>query len=207
MRTSNIIKRSLGDNEQTQFKFTLSNEYIRINFTASILKWFLIISTLTGVLFFLLNYNNNQTNENNNEYFNYQGMTLEAEKETASNNWIIWTAVIFFFLIVIPVLGFYHLYYLRISNEYFFTNQRILIKKGWISTKTISIHYNRITDISVTQNMLDRILRIGTMAISTAGSEGYEVTLKHISKPYLLKKRLFSLKEQKRNNSAYQAAY
>lgn len=207
MRTSNIIKRSLGDNERAQLKFTLSDEYIRINFTASIIKWFLIISVLTAALFFLFNFNNEKQTNNQGPYFNYEASQLMSNKRENNNNWLIWTALIFFFLIVIPVLGFYHLYYLRISNEYIFTNQRILIKKGWISTKTVSIHYNRITDISVTQNILDRILKIGTMAISTAGSEGYEVTLRHVSKPYLLKKSLFSLKEQKSNNSAYQAAY
>jgi uncharacterized membrane protein YdbT with pleckstrin-like domain len=199
MRTSNIIKRSIGDNEQAQVKFTLSNEYIKISLTGAIIKWLFIISVLTSVIFYLLNLSQNNNSNNNQEvYFDLQGSELVSSSQENNYAWVIWLAIAFFALIILPILLFYHLYYLRISNEYVFTNHRILIKRGWISTSTISIHYNRITDVHVTQNIIDKILKIGSISISTAGSEGYEVKLIHISKPYALKKQLFSLKEKYR---------
>ncbi len=207
MRTSNIIKKSLGDKEEVKYKFSLSNEYVRIKLSAAILKWLLIISVLSMALFVFLDFKNDNQNLNGNQYFNYQGGSQILSKEVDNNNWLIWTALIFFLFIVLPILSLYNLYYLRISNEYFFTNQRVLIKKGWLSTKTVSIHYDRITDISVTQNLLDRILKIGSISISTAGSEGYEVNLNHVSKPYLLKKKLFSLKQEQEAKSRHQLGY
>ncbi len=201
MRTSNIIKKSLGDNERAQVKFTLSNEYLKISLSAAIIKWLVIMTVLASVLFYLLSLSQeNSTSTNQDYYFDYEGTELIANKEVSNYNWIIWTAISFYFIIIIPFLLFYYLYYLRISNEYVFTDHRILVKRGWLSTNTISIHYNRITDVNVTQNLIDKILRIGSISISTAGSEGYEVSLIHVSRPYDLKKSLFSLKEKYRHN-------
>lgn len=201
MRTSNIIKRSLGDNERAQLKFTLSDEYIKIGLGGAILKYLLIISVLTAVLLFLFNSNQNQTSVNNDPYFFDYNQEMISPVKESSNNWLIWTAVGVFFLIILPILLFYYLYYLRISHEYVFTNHRILIKRGWISNKTISIHYNRITDVSINQNIIDRILKIGSVSISTAGSEGYKAVLAHVSKPHQIKRRLYSLKESYRQGS------
>lgn len=100
---------------------------------------------------------------------------------------------IFTFLIAYFFYGFY----LKKANAYAFTNKRVLIHHGWLSTKTISIDYQKITDVHVSEPFFDRIFtKTGNIAINTAGSNNLEIILRHIEAPYEVKKRLDSLKDK-----------
>jgi uncharacterized membrane protein YdbT with pleckstrin-like domain len=112
--------------------------------------------------------------------------------------------LIFAAMISIPLLFIYGLgllvflpawfmlgFYLKVANAYALTNRRVIIKRGWLSTHTISIEYDRITDVSIKQPFFERLLyKTGTLYVNTAGTEVHEVLLTHIARPYELKKRL-----------------
>ena len=86
---------------------------------------------------------------------------------------------------------FYYGFYLRISNAYAFTNKRVLIHKGWLSTRAISIDYAKITDIAVKEPFSDRVLtHTGHLTVNTAGTPLSEGVFKHIESPYEVKKHL-----------------
>lgn len=69
----------------------------------------------------------------------------------------LWGLVGLILIFTIPPLGillllfvlFYFGWYLKIANAYCFTNKRVLVYKGWLSTHLISIDFDKITDITV----------------------------------------------------------
>lgn len=91
---------------------------------------------------------------------------------------------------------FYFGFYLKAANAYAFTNKRVLIHKGWLSTHTTSVDYSKITDIHVREPFFDRVLtKTGVIAINTAGSSTLEILLSHIENPYEVKKILDNLRD------------
>lgn len=117
---------------------------------------------------------------------------------------IIWGVISFPFLfafgmgiIIFLIALFYYGYYLKVSNVYAFTNKRVLIHRGWLSTHTTSIDYNKITDVHIREPFFDRVItHTGGIAINTAGSGGLEVILRNIESPYEIKKQLDKLKDK-----------
>lgn len=177
---SKIIKKTISEQEELKQYFSLSNRYINIKISFILLKWIFIFIILSLVLFFIIEaqfFVSSEYNDINNQIFK------------------LWEIIaLIFSLIIIPAIIIFNVFYLKISNEFVFTDKRILVKKGWIETKVKTIYYNRITDISVSQNILDRIIKTGTISISTAGSDGYEAVLLHIKNPYQIKKDLYNIK-------------
>ena len=85
----------------------------------------------------------------------------------------------------------YYQYYIPASNAYALTNKRIVIHLGWLNTHTTTIEYGKITDVSITQSFLDRLLtNTGGIHINTAGTSGHEVVLTHIENPFEIKRKL-----------------
>ena len=102
---------------------------------------------------------------------------------------------IFLFAIIILCLLFYYIFYLKVANAYAFTNKRVLIHYGWLSTDTTSIYYKQITDTTVVEPFFERILMgSGDLHIDTAGTPNQEVVLKHIDSPYETKKKLENIR-------------
>lgn len=100
------------------------------------------------------------------------------------------------FFVISGIAIFYYKVYVPKSNAYAFTNKRVMIHKGWLSTAVTSINYDKITDIVVSEAFFDRIWsKTGTIKISTAGSNGTEVVLKHIENPYKVKIELDNLRD------------
>jgi membrane protein YdbS with pleckstrin-like domain len=195
MFVSNYFKRLLGDNEKIMKKFTLSTRYLKIKMAISLFIFLIIAIILGTVSYFLL------SPDNGDFSFDPQsGISIELYSNEIDDSIIYSWLIIFaiYFLIIFPIVWFYHFYFLKVSNQFIFTNQRVLVRHGWLNVKTISIHYNRMTDASVKQDIIDRILKIGTLSLSTAGSEGYKVNLNHIEKPNLRIKDLYNLKENYR---------
>lgn len=100
-------------------------------------------------------------------------------------------------IIVFLFALFYYVYYLRVSNVYAFSNKRVLIHRGWLSTHTTSIDYQKITDVHIREPFFDRVIsHTGSIAINTAGSGNLEVILRNIENPYEVKKQLDRLKDK-----------
>lgn len=92
---------------------------------------------------------------------------------------------------LVLVVLFYFGFYLRVANAYAFTNKRILIHRGWLSTQTINVTYDKVTDITVVDPFLERIITgSGSLVVNTAGTADKEIVLQHIAAPYELKKKL-----------------
>lgn len=117
---------------------------------------------------------------------------------------IVWAIISLFSLLigkavafwVFAIALFYYGYYKKAANAYAFTGKRILIHRGWLSTRLVSIDYSKITDIHVFEPFLDRILtHTGNIAVESAGKASLFV-LQNVSNPYEIKKKLDSLKDK-----------
>lgn len=98
---------------------------------------------------------------------------------------------------------FFYGFYFRIANAYAFTDHRVLVHRGWLSTNLVSIEYSKITNITVEEPFFTKIFTgTGSLTISTAGSIDGGVQLKHVAKPYQLKKILDNLMTKYRTSSA-----
>ena len=96
-----------------------------------------------------------------------------------------------FGIIIILITLFYFGYYLKVANAYAFTDKRVLIHRGWLSTDTISVEYKNITDARVKESFLEKMItKTGNLSINTAGSGMTEIVLKHITTPYEVRKKL-----------------
>lgn len=92
---------------------------------------------------------------------------------------------------IIAVAVFYYGFYIQAANAYAFTDHRVLIHTGWLSTKLISTDYSKITDVTVHEPFLSRIFfKTGSIEIDTAGTNRDDVVLKNIELPYEIKKKL-----------------
>jgi len=115
---------------------------------------------------------------------------------------IVWGIISLLLLLVMGLglftfLGalFYFAFYLKVANAFAFTNKRVLVHRGWLSTHMISVDYSKITDIHVVEPFFDRVLtHTGNIAIITAGTTTDQIVLQHISDPYEVKKKLDALK-------------
>jgi uncharacterized membrane protein YdbT with pleckstrin-like domain len=181
---SQSIKKTIHKDEEVKKYFSICGRYIKLKITALLLKWLLIFIAVSIVLYLV---------------FLFSPINETSGKKFPIKNVLIFVSL-FFFLIVVPFIIFFNNFYLRISNEFVFTDKRIIVKKGWIETKVKTIYYDRITDISVSQSFLDRLIKTGTLSISTAGSDGYEAIINHIRKPYEVKNVLYEVKNKSREN-------
>jgi uncharacterized membrane protein YdbT with pleckstrin-like domain len=88
----------------------------------------------------------------------------------------------------------YFIYFLKVSNAYAFTNKRVVIYRGWITSELISIDYNKITEVVVEQKLLGTITKSGDLIINTAGGGSPEnkmdQRISNIDDPYETKKKL-----------------
>lgn len=94
------------------------------------------------------------------------------------------------------IFVYLRLWFLRRFFVYGFSDQRVLVHRGWLATSLQVVDYNKITDVTVGQTLLERYLfKSGTLTINTAGSDEPEVVLSRIDNPYDIKKKLDRIKE------------
>jgi len=93
--------------------------------------------------------------------------------------------------LIFILTGIFIQWLLRRSNNYAFTNKRILILKGWLSTTLTSVDYDKITETRVEENFFEKtFLGIGHLIIDTAGTDAQEIYLDNIGNPYEVKRQL-----------------
>ena len=87
-------------------------------------------------------------------------------------------------LIIIAVLFFWILWHFISwrSTWYTVTSQRVQIKSGVLSTKSVYIHFNKMQDIEVTQSLVQRISSSGDIEIF-GGRDKTNLILEDIPKP------------------------
>lgn len=112
----------------------------------------------------------------------------------------------FISILLLPIFGlgiltffialFFYGFYCKRANAYAFTDKRVIIHTGWLSTKLVSVDYGKITDVGVKEPLIDRLFtKSGHLTINTAGTTLYEIILKNIDSPYEIKKKLDELKD------------
>lgn len=100
-------------------------------------------------------------------------------------------------LYVLAGLWLYFEVYLKAAHRYAFTSKRVIVRRGWLSTKMFAFDYGQITGVVVRENFLEKILlRTGTLAIDTAGTDRVEVVLQHVERPYELQKKLNAMRSK-----------
>ncbi|MHB1086227.1 MAG: PH domain-containing protein [Minisyncoccota bacterium] len=102
-----------------------------------------------------------------------------------------------FGLFIMALAAFYYGFYLKTANAYAFTDNRVLVHRGWLSTKLITTEYQKITDVTVLEPFFSRVFfHSGSLAINTAGTSSEEIVLKNVENPYEIKKKLDELRGQ-----------
>ena len=84
----------------------------------------------------------------------------------------------------------------RYSSEYTLTNKRVHSRQGLIARRANDANFDKITDTSLSQGTIGRILNYGDVGINTAGSIGYEVIFRGVSDPKQLLGRIQNMKEK-----------
>jgi uncharacterized membrane protein YdbT with pleckstrin-like domain len=79
--------------------------------------------------------------------------------------------LLFFFLAftILFVITFLYHVYLRKTYEYYITNQRVVFKGGILLKRLRSVPYHKITDVEVSQNIIEQFLNLSTLRLHTAG--------------------------------------
>lgn len=85
----------------------------------------------------------------------------------------------------------------RMQFTWVLTNQRIIAASGILNRKTISIRGDRITDTEIDVPFLGSVFGTGELRISTAGSEGYQMTLFSQHNPRMVEQLLSDLRYER----------
>jgi len=78
--------------------------------------------------------------------------------------------LIFFIAAGIILIGIAEI--LRKTDKYAITNFRVIEKKGIVNIEEESIYWEKIANYSLTQNLFDRIFRVGTIKLWSMGGGG-----------------------------------
>lgn len=163
-----IWTKVLSSGEEIKYEFGISDQYIRMSLI------FLGIFSAVILIFLFIAFT--------------QGSSDESVE-----------LVLLVLMFAIPILAmyFYYGFYLRRANAYAFTNKRVLIHEGWLSTSLNSIDYGKITEIEINEGFFERtFFKTGSMTITTAAQGLYPVILSHIDRPYEIKKQLEKIKSE-----------
>ncbi len=113
----------------------------------------------------------------------------------------IWDIIWGVLLIPVFLIGFVLIalsLYRKITLKYLITDKRVIFKKGLIGQSTVSADYSRITDVTVEQGILGRILlHTGTIHLNTAGGDVKELELKWIQNPFETKDVIYEYLHKK----------
>lgn len=97
--------------------------------------------------------------------------------------------IIFFF--VIFGWSFYSNFQLAKRNGYAVRERDIIYRRGFLFERITVVPFNRVQHVSVERSVLDKILKLSTLKIFTAGGSGSDVNI-----PGLLPTTATSLKEE-----------
>ncbi len=98
------------------------------------------------------------------------------------------------FFIFIAVLMAIYTFIKMSSSEFALTNKRVLIKVGVLTHNSLETQLNKVSNISVSQGVLGRLLGYGTIIIASTG--GVKEMYPSIENPILFKKKIQEAIEQ-----------
>jgi uncharacterized membrane protein YdbT with pleckstrin-like domain len=108
------------------------------------------------------------------------GIVLFTESAHSINGFILYGIGIIFLLT--GVFSFVLTYFKIKTFEFAVTNKRVLIKHGILKTQSFEIMLNKVEAIYVEQNIIDRIVKSGTIIIK--GTGGSQNPLRNVDNPF-----------------------
>lgn len=85
--------------------------------------------------------------------------------------------------VMIALLGTGVVYFNLNSREYRFYRDEVEVYEGFLTINRNSTSYNRVTDISYSQPVTQRIFGTGTVKLNTAGSGYHEIKISYVDNP------------------------
>ena len=82
-------------------------------------------------------------------------------------------------------------------TEFVLTNERIIARSGVVAKVSREIPLERVNDVTVTQSMLDRLVRSGDIRLESAGEYG-QTTFDDIGRPVDVQKKIYEAAEARR---------
>lgn len=93
----------------------------------------------------------------------------------------------------------HHLWFPISFTSYYIEDDRLMIKKGLLSTTLDETLLYRIVDISFQQTLAGKIFGTGNVILKTKADASGEIVLENISKPLEVRKMLSKLVEESRD--------
>jgi uncharacterized membrane protein YdbT with pleckstrin-like domain len=84
----------------------------------------------------------------------------------------------------------------RFRRDYTITDMRVIMRIGLISNNTSEIELQHIRGMNVRQNILERLLGIGTVLIISSADDTIEVVFEGISNPVRIKDMIRSISRE-----------
>lgn len=170
----------LAENESIQKNFSVSNIYILLNLSFH--------TFIACVISYFLPNNGNSLNNFLSKYLNIN-ITPTVTSDIID---IIYYSL--FLYVLVMALG---LLYLRLSNNYYLTDKRLIIREGLFSIEIKTIEYDKITDMETSQTFLERLISMsGDLFVSTAGANELDANLYNIDSPTELKASINTLRDK-----------
>lgn len=104
--------------------------------------------------------------------------------------------ILFWIVLAFSLIMLIRLEYRILSRKYAVTNERLLYSRGIFNEHFVSAMFNYITDISLHQNLWDKIINTGTLNINTAGGDEKEIRYREISNPLKIKKMINDISDK-----------
>ena len=102
------------------------------------------------------------------------------------NKWVVFPLDLFLGLIGAIALVSIILAFIRAKIQYIEVDEEgITMHMGLFNKKTVYVPYERITNIAVHRNLVERIFLLGSLQIDTAGTNRAEINMKNIPAKYL----------------------
>lgn len=102
----------------------------------------------------------------------YYSMTKNIRNEDGTTgNFSIWFAAI---PIAVFLFSFLNKIFSYSNTSYAFTNRRVMVRTGFIGTDFKIIDYDKISDIQVTVNFIERVFKVGTIKLFSGRTETNE---------------------------------
>jgi uncharacterized membrane protein YdbT with pleckstrin-like domain len=101
------------------------------------------------------------------------------------DDWILLIAAV-----IISLLGYGIWWLTTQAVALVITNQRTTLRRGLLSKHIIEVYHSNVRNVQVRQGLWDRLFNVGHLSIASAGSQGYEIDIQGIPKPYDVRKTI-----------------
>lgn len=121
------------------------------------------------------------------------GLLKANDKGTGLDYWK-WVLISLGLLALVILIDFIK----RMATTYTITTRRLHIRKGILRRIDQSTHLDRVQNLNTRQNLLDRLLGVGTIDFDTAGTEAAEASFSFagVSRPLSLVHRVEAVRAQ-----------